>query len=95
MAESRLIFRVHAIQRMFERAISETDVRSVLQVGETIAEYADDLPYPSRLIFARVDGRPIHVLAAYDAPNAVTIIITVYEPDPALWQSDFRKRKKQ
>src|SRR5688572_438607 len=43
----RLVFRVHAIQRMFERGIGETTVRDVLQNGEEIESYPDDLPYPS------------------------------------------------
>ena len=32
----RIIFRVHAIQRMFERSIMEEDVRAVLADGETL-----------------------------------------------------------
>jgi hypothetical protein len=46
----RLIFRVHALQRMFQRRITEADVREILQVGEVIESYPDDTPYPSRLI---------------------------------------------
>jgi hypothetical protein len=42
----KLTFRIHAIQRMFERQISPEDVRSVVESGETIQEYPDDIPYP-------------------------------------------------
>ena len=45
----RLVFRVHAIQRMYQRSISEEEVRIVIKTGETIEDYPDDLPYPSRL----------------------------------------------
>jgi len=34
-AIDRLVFRLHAIQRMFERQISVEDVRQVLSSGET------------------------------------------------------------
>jgi len=46
----RLVFRVHAIQRMFERGFTEEDVRSVVETGENIEYYPDDSPFPSRLM---------------------------------------------
>jgi hypothetical protein len=87
-----LIFRIHAIQQMFARDISEVEVRAVLEDGEVIEENPDALPYPSRLVLGWVDQRPIHVLASH--PDATTIVvITVYEPDRARWQNGFRRRK--
>ncbi len=46
----QVVFSGHAIQRMFERAVGRDDVLAVIAQGETIAEYADDKPYPSRLL---------------------------------------------
>jgi len=40
----RLVFRVHALRRMFQRRISEADVREVLATGETIEAYPADTP---------------------------------------------------
>jgi len=48
MSKFRLIFRVHATQRMFQRTITEDEVRQVVDAGETIASYPDDKPFPSR-----------------------------------------------
>ena len=79
----RIIFRVHAVQRMFERKIDEEDVRHVIRTGETIEDYPADQPYPSRLILGRRNRRPLHVVAAYNNDDDQIIIITVYEPDPA------------
>lgn len=93
-ANYKLVFRVHATQKMFERSISAEEVRVVIDSGEVIREYPDDKPYPSRLILGWSDTRPIHVVAADNDEDQETIIITTYEPDPALWESDF-KRKKQ
>jgi hypothetical protein len=55
MAESahRLVYRVHAVERMVERRISDDDVRQVLAEEKVIENYPDDYPYPSRL-FNRV-----------------------------------------
>lgn len=50
MNANRLVFRVHAIRRMFQRHISEQEVRHALETGETIETYTEDSPYPSRLV---------------------------------------------
>jgi Domain of unknown function (DUF4258) len=47
---NRLVFRAHALRRMFERRISVDDVRDVVTKGETIEEYPYDTPYSSRLM---------------------------------------------
>ena len=89
----KVIYRVHAVRRMFERSISEADVGHVLATGDVIVEYLDDQPYPSRLICGFAGERPLHVVVAYNAQNDEQVIITVYEPDPAQWDESFRRRK--
>ncbi|HYP42224.1 MAG TPA: DUF4258 domain-containing protein [Chloroflexia bacterium] len=92
MSPGKLVFRTHAIRRMLERGISIEDVRHVLYTGEVIEDYPKDFPYPSRLMLGWSGTRPIHVVAAYNAIDSETIVITVYEPDPAQWDADFRRR---
>lgn len=91
----RLIFRVHAVRRMFERRISEDDVRHVLQTGEVVEDYPQDLPYPSRLVLGLRGDRSLHVVVAENVEDRETVVITVYEPDPRKWDSGFRKRRKE
>ena len=93
MAFDPLIFRMHAIQRMFQRGISVDDVRHVLASGEVVEDYPDDTPYPSRLVLGWCEAHPIHVVVADDAETKETIVITAYEPDPAQWEPGFRRRK--
>jgi hypothetical protein len=93
MPFARLVFRVHAIQRMYERRISEEDVRHLLTMGEVIKECPEDTPYPSRLVLGWCGNRPIHVVIADDTHAQETIVITVYEPDPSKWEADFRRKK--
>jgi hypothetical protein len=89
----KLTFRLHAIQKMFERRISADDVRRVIETGEMIREYPDDTPYPSRLMLGWIGERPLHVVVA-DAPDeGETIVITTYEPNPALWEADLKRKK--
>ena len=94
MNTDRLVFRVHAIQRMFERHITVQEVSRVLAVGEIIEDYPNDKPYPSRLVMGWHGDRPIHIVAADNKENRETIIVTVYEPDSSLWESDFKRRKQ-
>ncbi len=89
----KLVFRVHAIERMFQRNISVQDVRGVLETGETIERYPDDWPFPSRLVLGWRHNRPIHVIVADDEKGGEAVVVTVYEPDPQLWDADFKRRK--
>ncbi len=93
MPFERIIFRVHAVQRMFSRGISEIDVRDILENGIIIEEKPDDSPYPSRLMLGFANGGPLHVVASDDPIEQATIVITVYEPDANRWDKDFRWRK--
>jgi hypothetical protein len=91
---SRIIYRIHAIQRMFERRVSDENVRQVLQSGEMIEDYSDDMPHPGGLISGRRGHRPLHVVMAENTKDDELVVITVYEPDPAQWKSGFRNRKE-
>lgn len=88
----KLVFRVHALQRMFERQIGVDDVRAVIDSGETIEDYPNDQPYPSRLVLGWRGPRPLHVVVAHNLSDNKLIVITVYEPDAGLWEHDFRRR---
>lgn len=93
MSVGPLIFRVHAIKRMFQRRVSKDDVRQVLETGETIETYPHDTPYPSRLVLGWRNARPLHVVAADNVQIGETIVITAYEPDPGEWEPGFKRRK--
>ncbi|WP_397548007.1 DUF4258 domain-containing protein [Rhodothermus marinus] len=93
MDEPRLFFRRHALQRMAERKITVEDVKHVLKTGETIASYPEDRPYPSRLVLGWIGTRPLHVVVTDNDEDNVQIVITVYEPDPTLWEDDFKRRR--
>lgn len=86
-----LIYRVHAIQRMIERDILPEDVAYVIETGKVIEAYPGEVPYPTCLMVGRIGSRPIHVVTA--TTKSEIIVITVYEPDPEHWESDFETRK--
>lgn len=92
MMSRQLIFSAHALKRMFQRSISADDVVQVLDSGEIVEDYPNDFPYPSRLLLARVAGRFLHVVVAENAADNELIIVSLYEPDPAKWDSEFKRR---
>ena len=78
---------------MAERGIGHDDVRQVLANGKEIENYPNDYPYPSRLLLGWCGQRPVRVVAADNLADNETIIVTVYEPDPDLWEPGFERRK--
>ena len=94
MTSRPIIYRIHAIQRMFERGVSEESVRQILGSGEMIEDYSDDMHCPSGLISGRRGVRPLHVVMAENTRDNELVVITVYEPDATQWKSNFKKRKR-
>ena len=80
---------------MFKRAISTKEVEYTLRNGEIIQEYPADKPYPSKIIFAYCNKRPLHLVYSYNIEEDTYIIITTYEPRPELWKDDFKTRRNQ
>ncbi len=93
VSDKSYIYGRHAVQRMAERDVSRADVEFVVESGEVIRDYPDGTPHPSRLVLGWRDDRPLHIVAADDVFANETIIITVYEPNPAIWDEDFRSKK--
>lgn len=93
MANPKIIFRVHAVQRMFERGISAKKVRQALETGQTIEDYSSEMPEPSRLMLGFQGKRPFHVVTSENPKTNETTIITVYIPDPEKWNKDSKGRR--
>jgi hypothetical protein len=89
----QLYFRVHAVQRMFERNVRVKNVLRALQSGETIEDYSPDMPEPGRLVLGFQGKRPFHVVASENMDTNEITVITVYIPDPQRWTKDFRYRR--
>jgi hypothetical protein len=89
----QIYFRIHAVQRMFERRVSVKHVVYALRTGETLEDYSAEMPEPGRLLLGFQGKQPFHVVSSENPQMGVITVITVYRPDPATWNRDFRKRK--
>jgi len=78
---------------MWQRDISFSDVKHVIESGEVIEQYTDDVPYPSKLLLGWRESRPLHVVVADNEDHKELIIVTVYEPSTDFWYDDFKRRK--
>ena len=88
-----ILFRAHAVQRMFEREIPASKVRKALETADVIEDYSSEMPEPSRLIMGYQGKRPFHVVTSENpAANEITVV-TVYIPDANKWKKDSRSRK--
>ena len=93
MNTHKIIFRVHAVERMFERRVSARNLAQALSSGETIEDYSAEMPEPGRLILGFQGQRPFHVVTSENPETSETTIITVYIPDSRRWTKDFKRRK--
>jgi hypothetical protein len=63
----KIYFRVHAVQRMFERGVSVKKVLGAIERGEIIEDYSAEMPEPSRLILGFQGKRPFHVFTSHNS----------------------------
>ena len=80
----------HCLSRIIERDISIEFIETAIKTGKIINEYPNDKPYPSFLILAFVNKKPIHVLMAYY--RKICIVITAYWPNETQWENDFKTK---
>lgn len=81
----------HASNRAVERDIDSFEIEEAVIAGVVIEDYPDDKYSPSCLILGLTQtGRILHVHLCY--PPDVKVI-TVYEPSPDEWSSDWKTRK--
>ena len=92
MIIDNIVFRVHAIQRMFERGISVKNVKKILDTGEIIEDYSAEMPEPGRLMLGYQGKRPVHIVLSENSKDNLVIIVTVYIPGPDRWKKDHRSR---
>jgi hypothetical protein len=87
-----IYYRVHAVQRMFERDVSPAKIRQALEFADVIEDYSGEMPEPSRLIMGVQGRRPFHVVTSEVPEGNEVTVVTVYLPDANKWKKGFRSR---
>ena len=94
-ANKKLLFLAHAVRQMsrIDRMIKPTEVRQVIEKGEIIEDYPEDVRGHSCLMLGYGEGgRPIHVVCS--PKDDYLAIVTAYLPDHQQWEDNFSKRRK-
>ena len=85
-------FTLHALERLVERNISESEIRQAGLQAVVIEEYPDDKYAPSCLLLGFTGaGRPLHLQVSLADTEDVRIV-TIYEPDPEQWMAYSSRR---
>jgi hypothetical protein len=85
----------HATIVRLERGIDLSEMEQVLLNGEVIERCPNDQPYPACLVLGWLEsGDPLHVVCSRGDNEPALRIVTLYEPDDALWENDYETRRK-
>jgi hypothetical protein len=89
------LFLPHAIRQMAkpDRMITTAEIRTVIETGEIIEDYPNDVRGHSCLMLGLADRRFLHVVCA--PKDDYLAIVTAYFPSDREWDRGYRKRKKQ
>jgi heterodisulfide reductase subunit C len=83
----------HAVDQSIIRQIRLHEIVDAIGSGQIIEDYPNDKYAPSCLICGLTKtGRTVHIQTSYPSRPLVKIV-TVYEPDPKKWNSDFTVRR--
>jgi Domain of unknown function (DUF4258) len=85
----------HGFDELEEDAIVASEAIAGIGAATAIEDYPDRSRGPSVLALQYDgNGRAIHVVWAMPAgQRRPAVLVTAYRPNPALWDSEFRKRK--
>ena len=93
-AAKRILILPHAVRQMSrpDRMISVVEIRHVVENGELVEDYQEDVRGHSCLILGYGEyNRPIHVVCSPKIEYLA--IITAYLPSEQEWEDNFKKRK--
>jgi len=85
----------HADEEADNDRISLVQAFDSIPNGIIIEHYPEDSPYPSCLIYSRLEnGDPIHTVWAFNPGTNASVLITTYRPDPRRWIEGKIRRTK-
>jgi hypothetical protein len=95
--DAKIVLSTHAIRRLFDRGISEKDIRSAILNGWPI-ERRQDSGYVTIVLMyfvkvGRSKYRPLHVVCVFSQTDPkVWTVKTAYDPRSGEWSDNYQKR---
>jgi hypothetical protein len=88
-----LHFSRHAFERMFQRGINPEEVSRIIAEAKVIIEYSEDQPFPSALLLGHYGQQAIHAVVVREHATGYCHLVTIYWPDPTIWDESFTRRR--
>ena len=87
------VLREHAFDklRLLDCTLGEFEI--ALEHAEVIEEVVREPGASKQRLLLLEWRRPLHAVVVVDDLRQEGRLVTVYEPDPALWSSDYRRRR--
>jgi hypothetical protein len=87
----------HGYEELADDDILSTDAIAGVAAAVAIEDYPDRARGPTVLALQHdANGQPVHVTWAIPAGRRrPAVLVTAYRPDPKLWDSDFKTRKRK
>jgi hypothetical protein len=92
MDDYSISYRVHALERLFERNVSCEELANIIRKGELVENYPNNKPFPSKLVLGFANNRPLHVVFTFNKDEKSAVVVTVYEPDSRKWTKNLVRR---
>ena len=84
----------HCLNRLNQRDISISDVKTAINNGSIIEYYYNDYPYPSCLILGyELNNKVLHIVCGMT--DDLVHMITAYYPSADKWEEDMKTRRKK
>ena len=94
IAKRKIDWTKHCLNRLNQRNILISDVKTAINNGKIIEYYYDDYPYPSCLILGyNKDNKIIHIVCGVSEDTVH--MITAYYPNIDKWEEDMKTRREK
>lgn len=88
-----LVLTYHVFEKLRSIDMTLSEFELLLGSGEVIEEDHRTDTQVEELVLISKWTRPLHPVVIVDEARPEERIVTVYEPDPELWSSDYRTRR--
>jgi hypothetical protein len=86
-------YRRHVFDKLRVLDLLLAEFQQLVGRGEVIAEAEDGLVELREIVLLVEWLKPLHVVIVVDSARQEERLVTVYEPDPAVWTADYRRRR--
>ncbi len=83
----------HVFDKLRAIDLGLSEFEQLLGTGEVIEEVQLAGEQLKELVLVIEWSRPLHIVVVVDDARGEERIVTIYEPDPERWDSDFRRRR--